>query len=304
MPLVLIPVAIGAAAAVVRAVTRRKRPGSYAGGLVRIGVDADDESESGVSEAELRERGLQAPREVTLIMRKLEAGEATSADVRHAAVIAEAAGSTRLAHSLRERAEALEAIDELLAAPPVLVAGGSSSPAQAQPANDGGNLRSPIAEASDEQWTRFVEALATGEEGKVNSNGTLGRWLIDYRQLRDLGIVTEVAKRADGKGYTGTWKRINGIESGDPEKEFLADEAAQYMALVQICLHHYAAVIEEWSGQIGGHLGDRVPITLSGLLGVARKTGLSGLGSWLANESDRKKFTLTTECFNRCNGIF
>jgi len=47
-----------------------------------------------------------------------------------------------------------------------------------------------------------------------------------------------------------------------------------------------------------------VPVTLSGVLGVANVAGLEGAAEWLENRGDRKRFPHTTAAFLRTNGVF
>lgn len=47
-----------------------------------------------------------------------------------------------------------------------------------------------------------------------------------------------------------------------------------------------------------------VPVTLSGVLGVANVAGLEGAAEWFENQHDRTRFPHTTAAFLRTNGVF
>lgn len=48
----------------------------------------------------------------------------------------------------------------------------------------------------------------------------------------------------------------------------------------------------------------KVPITLSGMLGLSSVAGLEGAIEWLQRPDDRTRYPHTTQAFLRCNGVF
>jgi len=266
-----------------------------------------------------------APSEVTRVLGLLERGQAHTSDVRRAAQLAAEVGLGDLAESLDARAEVMAEVDSFFgtvsdeglmdlprddddedADEDVREEedGGGDAAATPAPTVSITSIRtvtspSPINEATDAQWSALVSALATGARGAVNADDkTLGRWRIDYRQLMSLGLV----ERKGAQGAAGyVWLKIGNTPV--TERSFLDDEGAQYAVLERILLGHYHGIIEEWQGQIGGTV-DSKPISLSGLLGLARKAGISGMAGWLCKPEDRAKFTKTGEAFDRTNGIF
>lgn len=228
------------------------------------------------------------PPEVAEALTLLEGGKASEAVVRRAADLADVAGHVALSDELEERADTLRLISDL-AGP-----------------DDNDQHTSPIHEATDEQWTALVDALATGTPGEVNPDGTLGRWCIGYRQLRDLGLVEETKMRDPYISLTWRWKLDEtgrSVPFEEAQAAFLADEGAQYMALAQVLAHHYQALIGDEHKLLGREVDGRA-LSLSGLLGLARKAGLSGLHKWIASPADRAKFSRTTAFVDLCNGIF
>jgi hypothetical protein len=218
--------------------------------------------------------------------------------MRRAADLADVAGHVALSDALVDRADTLRLISDL--------AGPDSDGAVDVDGMAAEHLThtSPIHEATDEQWTALVDALAVGLPGEVNEDGTLGRWGIGYRQLRDLGLVEETELREPYVAWR--WKLDEAgrtVPFLEAQAAFLADEGAQYMALAQVLAHHYQALISDEDKLLGREVDGRA-LSLSGLLGLARKAGLSGLRKWIASPSDRAKFSRTTEFVDRCNGIF
>jgi len=160
---------------------------------------------------------------------------------------------------------------------------------------------SPIANIKPEFWTRYVNCVK-GENPRLITPGfALGLFLFGARRLVDLGAMRD-PRKGTYKGrsvWTGTWVPPLNIN------KFLADSALQYK-LFFASMRDYAARIRDTpavKALIGREL-DGVPITLSGILGVAHRAGWSGMQKWFSNPADRAKFTATTKAFNDCNGIF
>ena len=55
-------------------------------------------------------------------------------------------------------------------------------------------FRSPIPEASDEQWARFVGVMETGDVSAVTSTGQLGVFQTRLKRLEDLGLAHDVRR--------------------------------------------------------------------------------------------------------------
>jgi hypothetical protein len=190
-------------------------------------------------------------------------------------------GYAKTADHLRERADALRA-------------GWRGRPARAS--RDA--HPSPIPEASDEQWTRFVQLMQTGELATVTPGGQFGLFQTRLKRLEDVGLAREV-RRVEKEGratWTAAFRRPLTME------RLLADPVLQYRI--------FAASMKRYRNDILGHvrsaLGRDVEgkrATLSGLLAVAHYAG-PALGSWLTNEKDRRRFEKTTTAYGRTTGVF
>ena len=277
---------------------RRRRPEQTRSkrffGLVSLGDDPDVRAALAAPADDSR----RPPDEVLAILALLEDGQASPAMTLRAAELASLAGFEPLADKLTERAAALATIDL----------------GEVMPRGDGDGdgvtggipaYASPIHEATDPQWSVFLEGIAGGTPGERNQDGTLGKWRIDRRQLRDLDLMNAdmtAWKTADGSDRSTTAAPGESLEELDAA--FLADEGAQYVVLAQVIARHYDHVIADEARTWLGREIDGKTVTLSGLLALARKAGLSGMRKWLGSEADRAKVTRTTAVFDRCNGIF
>lgn len=210
---------------------------------------------------------------------------------------AEMNGNTALARQIADRYPEAMARRVARAAPsPAAQAQGAPTPA-ATPAQTAAPMApaiahamaptsaqaSPIEGVSDEQWRALCERLVRGD-AMHDSGRRVGRYCQRKDRLREIGFDPE--------------SLIGAPEAQDDA--FAADMADTY--------RHLAA-----SGELAKHVGrpisipdapDGIPITLSGLFGVASVAGLEDMMEWLSSKSDRKKFPNTTAAFVRANGIF
>lgn len=173
-----------------------------------------------------------------------------------------------------------------------------------------GLLKSPLNEVTDAAWNKFIAWCRQGALATITPGYNLGYYLINPRQLADFGYMRNVRKvKWQGKDvYNGEWVPPN------TEAKFLSDAALQYEVLQKILLNHakaigarYKQALNTTIASAAGDTGkpyEKLPITLSGLLGIAKSAGLGGLDKWLASPEDRKKFAQTTQAFVESNGIF
>ena len=158
--------------------------------------------------------------------------------------------------------------------------------------------RSPIPEASDEQWARFARLMQTGELSTITPSGQVGLFQTRLKRLEDLGLARGVRRdnHHGGATWTATFRPPLTMD------RLLADPIVQYRT--------FAASMKRYRGDILGHhraaLGTAIegqPATLSGLLAVAHHAG-PGLSSWLASPDDRRRFAKTTAAYHAATGVF
>lgn len=165
----------------------------------------------------------------------------------------------------------------------------------------GVTFTSPIANVKPEFWTRYVNCVKGDNPRIITPGFALGLFLFGARRLVDLGIMRNPRQGTyQGKTvWTGDWTGNLDIN------KFLADSALQYQVFFA-SMRDYAARIRDTPAvkALIGRQVDGVPITLSGILGVAHRAGWSGMQKWFSSPADRAKFTATTKAFQDCNGIF
>jgi hypothetical protein len=158
--------------------------------------------------------------------------------------------------------------------------------------------RSSIPEASDEQWTRFVRLMQTGDVAAVTPTGQLGIFQTRVKRLQDLGLARDVRRVAGDGGarWTATFRPPLTLA------RLLSDPMLQYRIFVASMRRYRSDVLEGHRDALGTEIeGKRA--TLSGLLAVAHHAG-PALGSWLANPEDRRRFAKTTTAYGRTTGVF
>lgn len=141
---------------------------------------------------------------------------------------------------------------------------------------------SPIPGIADDAWRTFISRLVR-ESPSFNSTRHVGQYRQRRGRLAELGIDPAAIL-------------------GSPE----AQRAALDTDLVNAYEHASAGGLVGYVGHgilIPGH-EERVPLTLSGLLGVIQSAGLDGASGWLQSLLDRKRYPHTTQAFQRTNGVF
>jgi hypothetical protein len=227
------------------------------------------------------------PAEVHRTVLRLKLRQATAAEVRGAAVLCDRERLTHLAELLRSEADVLEGVE------------GFSSGLPTKQLEDCGRRESPFDGVSNDDWSQYVKRARTARLGSVSRSYRLGCYQVTARELSDVGVMTD-AHKGDYQGRTcwvGQWV------SDKAEGEFLASPSKQYDVLVALTRLHGKAIEARYPKAVGQEIeGQRA--TMSGLLGVARKAGIGGLGKWIADEKDRAAFCETTAQYHRFNGIF
>lgn len=159
-------------------------------------------------------------------------------------------------------------------------------------------FRSPIPEASDEQWGRFVRLMQTGEVAAVTPTGQVGIFQTRLKRLEDLGLVRDVQRvQRDGAPvWTATFRPPLTLARA------LSDPLLQYRIFVASMKRYRDEVLAQHRDAIGKEIEGK-PATLSGLMAVSQHAG-PALASWLTNEADRRRFKQTTAAYSRTTGVF
>lgn len=184
----------------------------------------------------------------------------------------------------------------------VVPRGGGSAPPHAQPQKKGAPsvVKSPFHGVSDAQWRAYLKALGEpGHQRRVSGRLGLGAFLFGYPRLADLGLARNV-RRVDNQGKQ--------VWAGDfiPPLSlalFLDDPRVQ-LRVMAVSAQDHAPKIKALYGTYAGKEIEGQKATISGLLAVAHRAGLKGLGSWLKNPGDRQKYPNTTAAYKAANGIF
>jgi hypothetical protein len=157
---------------------------------------------------------------------------------------------------------------------------------------------SPIPEASDEQWARFVRLMQVGDTAAVTPSGQVGIFQTRLKRLQDLGLARDVRRinGPSGPRWTATFRPPLTLA------RLLGDPLLQYRIFVASMRRYRGEILAEHRGAIGTQIEGK-PATLSGLLAVAHHAG-PALASWLASANDRKRFAKTTAAYGRTTGVF
>lgn len=158
--------------------------------------------------------------------------------------------------------------------------------------------RSPVPEASDQQWARFVRLMQTGEAAAVTPTGQVGIFHTRLRRLQDLSLARDVrqVKGEGGARWTATFRPPLSLA------RLLGDVLLQYRIFVASMRRYRSDILANHRGVIGREIEGK-PATLSGLLAVAHHAG-PALGSWLTSADDRRRFARTTAAYSRTTGVF
>jgi hypothetical protein len=160
-------------------------------------------------------------------------------------------------------------------------------------------FRSPIPEASDEQWARFVRLMQVGDVAAVTPTGQVGIFQTRLKRLEDLGLVRSV-RRVQHAGAAPSWSAT--FRPPLTLARLLSDPLLQYRIFVVSMKRYRDEVLARHRDAIGKEIEGK-PATLSGLIAVSQHAG-PALGSWLASEADRKRFKHTTAAYGRTTGVF
>ena len=160
-------------------------------------------------------------------------------------------------------------------------------------------FRSPIPEASDEQWMLFVRLMQVGDVAAVTPTGQVGVFQTRLKRLEDLGLVRDV-RRVQGAGGAPSWTAT--FRPPLTLVRLLSDPLLQYRIFVVSMKRYRNEVLAHHRNAFGTQIEGK-PATLSGLMAVSQHAG-PALGSWLASEADRQRFKQTTAAYGRTTGVF
>jgi hypothetical protein len=160
-------------------------------------------------------------------------------------------------------------------------------------------FKSPIPEATDEQWARFVRLMETGDVAAVTPTGQVGIFQTRLKRLEDLGLAHGVRRVQQGNAAS-QWTAV--FRPPLTLARLLADPLLQYRIFVVSMKRYRDEALAKYRDAIGRDIEGK-PTTLSGLMAVLQHAG-PALGSWLANPSDRKRFKQTTAAYDRTTGVF
>jgi len=157
---------------------------------------------------------------------------------------------------------------------------------------------SPIPEASDSQWARFVRLMEVGDVAAVTPSGQVGIFQTRLKRLQDLGLARDVrrVKTESGQRWTATFRQPLTLA------RLLSDPLLQYRIFVASMRRYRSEILAEHRKAFGTQIEGK-PATLSGLLAVAHHAG-PALASWMASAEDRKRFAKTTTAYGRTTGVF
>jgi hypothetical protein len=156
------------------------------------------------------------------------------------------------------------------------------------------SLKSPIPKVTDKQWQTYVKKSISAKQGTVSKGNNLGMFLIGMRILEDQGYTKDVTKDTAGV-WQGTWIAPYSLRA------FLDDANLQYAVFKKMTMEHFSGIMKRYKDPIV--LEGLPKPTLSGLLGVAKQAGPTGLDKWM-KESPTARKPNTTAAYTRTNGIF
>lgn len=259
------------------------------------------------------------------VVARSRAGVASPEDLLEAADLAQSLQAvelaqrlTRLALSLTSPADDVDDVVDVDVAPAANEASPfadpESAPAPSSPApapatapsspasTSAGPGRSPVPEASDAAWRRFVGVIGDGKSNSVTPNYHLGIFRQGARKLADLGVMTNVRRgrppaigdyAGDRDVWVGEWVAPYSLE------RFLSDPALQYQLFARDVAKLRAVVLQRHRAVLGQTRAGHVA-TLSGLIAVALRAGTRGLAEWLKNTPTNN----TTRAFVEATGLF
>jgi hypothetical protein len=149
-------------------------------------------------------------------------------------------------------------------------------------------LKSPLAEITDEQWTKFVRVMMIAPTTAVSPSNALGAFSFMPRRLVDLNILSTLKRTRSKRSGRTIWASTNQLDHARAEK-FLRSITLQYKIFVA-SMKDYASKISSGAVKLPSEC------TMSGALALCHRAGFAGLGL--------HRFPKTQEAFTRANGIF
>lgn len=212
--------------------------------------------------------------------RALKEGTATAAQLREASKVAEVAGDYELAEQFGMRAMIYGELEQ---------------------ARREASRRSALPDVTDEAWRGYVAAArqvaGADEPNYVSERFKLGLYGLDARTLADIGVMRGLRK--------GEWQghEVWLAEWAPSASTWLDDPEQQYASLAKLSRVHAKTIAKKYASKLGTDLEPGKPMTLSGLLAVARIAGLGGLARFVdGTEEDR--FPNTLRAYRASNGLF
>lgn len=228
--------------------------------------------------------GPAVPPDVIRAVVAVRAQRATPAQMRVAAVGAQASGHAGLGRALLAQAAYVENIDRLTVDPAVRDV----------------TYPSPLDGVDDASWNTYVRRARLARVGTHSEWNRFGAYQLNPRMLADIGLMVN-ARKGEYRGHASLW--LGDWAPGQSAEAFLASDVAQVEALADLVRLHARVIRVRHQGAIGTEI-EGVPVSLSGLLAVAQRAGLGGLSKWIADAEDRAGFPETTAAYKRLNGIF
>jgi hypothetical protein len=253
-----------------------------------------------------RPRGPGSPGKVTTEGKLLAAAQAaeaaSSTQLEAAANMAAQAGLPKASDEFARqsmRKKELETAAKGVLAQAAAAAVSSALPGIAGPIPAAMLATVPFAEASPDGWERFVKWAKQDPYDSVTPSGLYGAFRLGARTLVDLGYMRNPRQTKDASGrrkWVADWIPPLTLEKWQKTPDL------QYEAFARVTMTHRRVVLAKHADAIGVPIAAQ-PATLSGLLGVARWAGLSGLDKWLAEPQAQRKPD-TTKAFFATNGLF
>lgn len=164
---------------------------------------------------------------------------------------------------------------------------------------------SPIDGISSAKWLQYERTQRSAGLNTISPNYNLGLYLMNMRTLADLGLADNPHKdNYNGKQvWKADWRKPYTLEG------FLSNAKLQMDTFAKLARLHAKTIQSRFQDWLGIPLNDqgseweKAPVTLSGLMAVAKQAGLGGLEKWLSSTPD-KRFASTSEAYRKANGVF
>jgi hypothetical protein len=159
---------------------------------------------------------------------------------------------------------------------------------------------SPINGVEPQTWLRFMAALGDRDHARaVTESGHLGFFRFGMPRLAELGLACNV--RRDKVGSRKVW--VGDFVPPLTREQFLSDLGLQSRVFA-LSSGDFATFLAESRPKDLGQLIDGQGATLSGLLAVLHRAGISGYEKWLSKPDDHPKFPHTTAAYKAANKLF